>query len=108
MERARRLLNHYETVAHFSEQMLDAARHGQWETLTDLEHKRSAVLAELLADTDNSEIPGAMAAQVASLIGVIQGMDAETRSLAESWRDELRELLGSMGTERKLSQTYGP
>lgn len=101
-------MNHYETVAHISGQMLDAARLSQWEVLADLELKRAALIVELMADSDKSEIPTAIAEQVARLISKIQSMDAETRSLAESWRDELRERLGSMGTERKLSQIYGP
>jgi hypothetical protein len=44
---------------------------------------------------------------VAELIEATRKLDAETLDLVEAWKVELLELLGSMRTERKLSDTYG-
>lgn len=108
MERAAWILQYYEAVARLSGQMLEAARHGQWDELVELEHQRDAVLSELRADAAKEVIPDAVAARVSDLIKAILVADSETGSLVLSWRGELHELLASMGTERKLFQAYGP
>jgi flagellar protein FliT len=108
MERAAWILQHYEAMARLAGKMLEAARHGQWDELVELEQQRAAVLSELMADAAQGAVPAEVAEQVARLIGFILETDAESASLAQAWRDELKSLLGSMGTERKLSHTYGP
>lgn len=108
MERATWILQSYEAMARLSGQMLEAAQQGQWDELVALEQKRDAVLAELRVEAAQHGIPDAVAAQVAKLIEAILAADSETGSLALSWRGELKELLASLGTERKLFQAYGP
>lgn len=107
MERASWILRHYEAVARFSAQMRDAARHGQWDELVELERQRDSVLSELKSDAARAAIPDAAAEQVAELIGAILKADAETDALARAWHVELQGLLGSMSTERKLLDAYG-
>ena len=108
MERAAWILQHYQAVAQLSGQMLQAAQHGQWDELIELEQKRVSVLSELMPDAAQGAMPDAVATQVSKLIEAILATDSEISSLAASWRGELQELLSSMGTERKLSQAYGP
>ncbi|MDP2783164.1 MAG: flagellar protein FliT [Sulfurimicrobium sp.] len=108
MERAAWILQHYEAVAQLAGKMLEAARHGQWDELVELEQQRATALSELMADAAQGAIPDEVADQVARRIGAILETDAESASLAQAWRDELKSLLGSMGVERKISQAYGP
>ena len=107
MERATWIVQHYEAVAQFAGKMLEAARHGRWDELVALEQQRAVVLSELMADAAQGAIPDEVAEQVARLIGAILQADAEITPLAQAWQDELKGLLGSMGTERKISQAYG-
>lgn len=108
MERATWILQHYEAMAQLAGKMLEAARHEQWDELVEIEQQRATVLSELMADAAQGAIPDEVADQVARLIGAILEADAEITPLAQAWQDELKGLLGSMGTERKLSHTYGP
>lgn len=108
MERTAWIVQRYEAVAQLAGKMLEAARHGQWDELVGLEQQRAAVLSELMADAAQGAIPNEVADQVAGLIGAILEKDAECTVLAQAWQDELKALLGSLNTERKISQTYGP
>lgn len=107
MERAAWIVQHYEAMAQLAGQMLEAARHEQWDELVALEQQRATVLSELMADAAQGAIPDEVADQVVRLIGAILEADAEITPLAQAWQDELKGLLGSMGTERKISQAYG-
>lgn len=107
MARAAWIVQHYETVAQLAEKMLAAARQGLWDELVELEQQRAAVLSELMADAAHGAVPGGVAEQVAKLIKAILEQDAECTALAQAWQNELKALLGSMGTERKISRAYG-
>lgn len=102
------LAGRYEHLVLVSMQMRDAARAGEWDELTLLERKRAALFAELDAGAcKGASLRESAARQLGEMIEKILGADAETRALASDWRVELQGLLGSMRTERKLSDTYG-
>ena len=107
MERAAWIVQRYEAVAQLAGKMQETARRGQWDELVEIEQQRSALLSELMADAAQGKIPDAVADEVARLIAFILEADAEIASLAKAWQEELKELLGSIGTERKISQAYG-
>lgn len=107
MERGAWIEQNYEAVAQLAGKMLEAARQGQWDELVALEQQRATVLSELMADAAQGAIPAEVADQVAKLIGGILQTDAESVPLVLAWQDELKGLLGSMGTERKIFQAYG-
>ncbi|HEY3325935.1 MAG TPA: flagellar protein FliT [Novimethylophilus sp.] len=98
----------YEAAARLSRQMLVAAQRGEWEVLIDLENQRASVLSNMMAEKNRGAIPDSIAEQVLGLINSILAMDTETRALTVLWSGELHQLLGSIDTERKLSQAYGP
>lgn len=108
MERGNWIVQRYETVAQLAGKMLEAARHGQWDELVVIEQQRSEVLSELMMDAAQGKIPDVVADQVARLITPVLEADAEIASLAKEWQEELKGLLGSLGTERKISKAYGP
>ncbi|BCB26948.1 hypothetical protein SKTS_18340 [Sulfurimicrobium lacus] len=102
------LIERYEKIAQISSQMLQLARSGQWNELPLQEQKRVAIVTELKSGVCSGVTLGdGPSRKLADLIGAILKADAETQSLAESWRGELQGLLGSMNTERKLLDAYG-
>ncbi len=89
-------------------QMLDSAHAGKWDDLPLHEQQRGTILAELKSGVCNGiNVRDSTSRKLAEMIAAILKADAETRSLAGAWRDELQGILGSMSTERKLSDTYG-
>lgn len=106
MERAAWVVSLYETAAQFSSRMLDAASQGRWDELVELERQRDSVLSELKSDAAQAGIPPEATEAVKKAIGAILAADAETEALARAWQVELKGLLGSMNTERKLLDTY--
>lgn len=106
-ERGAWIVQRYDDLRGLSAQMLAGAREGRWDDLPDLEQKRAEVVKALTQDAQQGAVPALISARVAGLIEDIRNMDTETRSLVEAWKIELHDLLGSMKTERKLSDTYG-
>lgn len=97
----------YEQVLQFSGRMLEAARSSDWSGLLQLEQKRGEVLASVMRLDRGEPVEPALAARKTNLIRAILSADTETKVLTESWMQELQGILGSIGTERKLSQVYG-
>lgn len=107
MERGAWLIQRYDEFYDLSAQMLAGAREGRWDDLPDLEQRRADLLHELQQDGRQGAVPVSASSRIAELIESIQVMDAETRDLVEAWQAEMHALIGSLSTERKLSDTYG-
>jgi len=88
-------------------EMLNSAREGDWDALLEFELKRNALLedrmakGEILTDGDAAEEK-----QMAALIRDILEADAEIKTLTRAWMGELQDILGSIGTEKKLNKAY--
>lgn len=98
----------YETIASITGRMLEAARNGQWELLSELEAQCSQKVDSLktgappqagLSDTERQK--------KARIIRRILEDDRGIRELTSPWMSELSALINSKGAERKLSQAYG-
>jgi flagellar protein FliT len=98
----------YETVADITEQMLAAARTGDWEQLASLESRCSSQV-EILKKNDQPRQPLSPVAseQKIRIIKKILEDDREIRSITEPWMAQLSAMMNSVGTERKLSKAYG-
>lgn len=86
--------------------MRDAARESQWDELAGLEDERYTLMKRLMAADRMDSSDSGWNARKALLIRSILDCDAETRSLTEAWRLELRQILDSVGTEKKLGNAY--
>lgn len=93
----------YEAIWRLTDAMRDAARESQWDELAGLEDERYTLMKRLMA-ADSSD--SGWNARKALLIRSILDCDVETRSLTEAWRLELRQILDSVGTEKKLGNAY--
>jgi flagellar protein FliT len=83
--------------------MADAARAGDWEKLTGLEERCSALVSQL-----KSALPAKLdretQLQKAELIRKILADDAEIRAHTEPWMTNLRKFLGDARQERNVRQ----
>lgn len=87
------LLNYYQAIEKASQDMLDAARNGNWDEVLKLEGA-CAVLISQLKHSAASRPLGADEAQFKSrIMQRILVNDAQIRQLAEPWLDDLNELL---------------
>jgi flagellar protein FliT len=87
------LLNYYEAIEQASQDMLTAAREGNWDHVVKLEGA-CALLISQLKHAATREILGPDEAQLKSrIMQRILVNDAEIRMLAEPWLEELDHLL---------------
>ncbi|HJV88520.1 MAG TPA: flagellar protein FliT [Noviherbaspirillum sp.] len=98
-------LGRYEEMQRISQNMLDAARKGEWDRLVQLEQSRAGVEKDL-RQGDQSAWDGKHAARKAELIRSILDADNETRRLTQAWMAEMQKSLKSISTGKKLKQAY--
>jgi flagellar protein FliT len=87
------LLNYYQAIEQASQDMLEAARQGNWDQVLKLEGA-CAVLISQLKHTAATQALGTEEAQFKSrIMQRILVNDAEVRQLAEPWLEDLDQLL---------------
>ena len=87
------LLNYYEAIERASQDMLEAARVGNWDHVVKLEGACAVLIAQLKNSANEKQL-GADEAQLKSrIMQRILLNDAEIRQLAEPWLEELDDLL---------------
>lgn len=98
----------YERMLELSRAMLEAARGSNWDQLVALERERTHVVEQLRhADLDPGQDP-AIRARKRDVIQAVLQCDEQIALLTQDWMHELREVLGSISAEQRLSRTYGP
>ncbi|HEY8606496.1 MAG TPA: flagellar protein FliT [Noviherbaspirillum sp.] len=102
------IISIYETVADITDQMLAAARTGDWEQLAALESRCSSQV-EILKRNDQPREPLTPTAREhkTRIIKKILEDDRQIRNITEPWMARLSKMMNSAGTERKLAQAYG-
>jgi hypothetical protein len=102
------LISAYERALELSRAMLEAARKSDWDQLVAFERERGRVVDDIrLGDPD----PGrdlATRGRKRELILAIMQCDEQITLLTQDWMHELREVLGSISAEQRLSRAYGP
>lgn len=87
------LLHYYQAIERASQEMLDAARQGNWDEVLKLEGACVLLISQLKSRAAEAPL-GADEAQFKSrIMQRILVNDAQIRQLAEPWLDELDELL---------------
>ncbi len=100
------IISLYETVEVITDQMLSAARVGDWDQLIDLETRCASHVAILKNEENPEPLTGVVREHKVSIIKKILAHDREIRNLTEPWMAHLAAMMNSAGTERKLSQAY--
>lgn len=99
------LLERYEKMHVLSCQMLGAAEKNEWDQLISLSETRMEVSTEL-EHADVITWHGQQAVRKAHLITSIMEVDAEIKTRTQTWMNELKGMLGSINTEKKLKKAY--
>ncbi|GAC1410554.1 MAG: hypothetical protein NVSMB6_11140 [Burkholderiaceae bacterium] len=97
----------YENVADITNQMLRAARIGDWEQVRRLELRCAAHAASLKTNHPPVKLTGEIRLRKVQIIQKILADDREIRDIAEPWLAQLAQLINSNGAERNLSLAYG-
>jgi hypothetical protein len=102
------LIRAYERVLELSRAMLEAARKSDWDQLVALERERAQVVEDIrIGDPEPGRDPGTRERK-RELIQAVMQCDEQIALLTQDWMHELREVLGSISAEQRLSRTYGP
>ena len=100
------IMQTYEALASLSGEMLQAARNAEWNRLISLE-QASRKLVDTLPEADHPAPAAAtQRARRQKILLRILSDDAEIRSLAQPWMDEVSQFLTSLKLERKMVQSY--
>lgn len=101
------IISHYEALADLTQQMLAAARQGDWDLLATLESRCSDHVELLKSKDAPAPLPTLAREQKVQIIKRILENDRAIRNLTEPWMAQLSILINSTHNERKLAETYG-
>jgi flagellar protein FliT len=87
------LLNYYEAIEHASQEMLDAARRGDWDHVVKLESACALLIAQLKRNAGERPLEVEEARLKSKIMQRILINDAEIRQLAEPWLEDLDNVL---------------
>lgn len=92
------LISYYEAIEQASADMLTAARTGDWDHVVKLEGACALLISQLKHAATQQSLGAEEAQLKASIMQRILVNDAEIRSLAEPWLEELDQLLSGKTT----------
>lgn len=87
------LLQYYEAIEQASEQMLDAARGGDWDQVVKLEGACALLISQLKNAASQHELGREERQLKGRIMKRILVNDAEIRTLAEPWLEDLDRLM---------------
>ncbi len=87
------LMNYYEAIEKASQDMLEAARAGNWDQVVKLEGACAVLIAQLKNTAAEQPLPPDEAELKSRLMQRILINDAEIRQLAEPWLEDLDDIL---------------
>ena len=87
------LLNYYEAIEKASQDMLEAARGGNWDAVVKLEGACAVLISQLKHAAAQQNLPSEEAQLKSRIMQRILVNDAEIRHLAEPWLEQLDALL---------------
>lgn len=95
----------YERIRELTRQMLAAAQQSDWDSLIAVEAERKAVVETVTLPDIDFAASGLMSVKDACINEILE-MDAQIRGLTETWMGEMREMLSTVQSQRKLERTY--
>jgi len=102
------VLGFYERVLALTRDMLEAARRSDWDGLVQHERERAGLLDQIKEQDPDPTRDAATRGRKREIILEILKGDEQIQVLSQDWMHELREVLGSISTEQRLTRTYGP
>jgi len=89
------LLNYYEAIEQASQDMLEAARAGDWDHVVKLESACALLIAQLKRNAADKSLAPQEAQLKSRIMQRILVNDAEIRQLAEPWLEDLDDVLAA-------------
>ena len=100
------VLQCYEKALELTHAMLEAARKSDWDKMIALEKDRTRIIDQLRhLDPQPGRDTQALSRKRELIQGILQ-CDEQIQILTQDWMRELREVLGSIRAEQRLSRTY--
>jgi flagellar protein FliT len=96
------LLSYYEAIEHASQDMLNAARAGDWDTVVKLEGACAVLIAQLKHACEEHPLGPEEIAFKSRIMQRILVNDAEIRNLAEPWINDLSRMMGGVTDPTKM------
>lgn len=100
------ILSLYASVADITDQMLSAARAGDWDRVCTLESCCARHVETLKSGEAPVALSGADRERKVAMIQKILADDREIRNIAQPWMTKLSALMHNASSEQKLSQAY--
>jgi len=101
------IMQRYEKALELTRRMLDAAQKSEWARLVALEGERATLIDQLRALDREPPRDARERDRKRALLREIMQFDEQIEILTQDWMRELREVLGSISAEQRLSRTYG-
>lgn len=101
------IISLYQVISDITDQMLVAARAGDWEVFCELEAHSAGHAQTLKSHGAAVALPDVVHEQKIRLIHQILAHDRAIREITEPWMAQLALLINSAGAEHKLSRAYG-
>ena len=102
------LISTYERILAVTALMLEAARQGDWDRLTELERQCRAEVEGLVTLGDGQpQLPESLRQRKTQIIRRVLADDAEIRRIIQPGMAQLEKMFGIVGNQRKLATSYG-
>lgn len=101
------VIANYESLSALTGQMREAAMHGEWDKLVNIEKQCSQQVAAMKPADAESELNESVRQHKIQLIKKILADDAEIRNRTEVWMGQLQRIMQSNRQEQRLQQAYG-
>lgn len=99
---AHNLLGYYEAIESASQEMLQAARNSDWDTVVKLEGACAVLIAQLKHASENRSLGRDERALKSRIMQRILFNDAEIRTLTEPWLNDLSRMMGASIDPKKM------
>jgi flagellar protein FliT len=104
---ASKIITNYESLSFITSQMREAAVHGEWSQLIDLEQQCSRHVASMKPIDTTAKLDESARQRKIQLIKKILADDADIRNCTELWMRQLQSIMQSNRQEQSLQQAYG-
>jgi flagellar protein FliT len=104
---ATKVIANYESLSSITSQMREAAVHGEWDQLIELEQQCNRQVAAMQAVDAAAKLDEPSRKRKVQLIKNILADDAEIRNRTELWMGQLQHIMQSNRQEKNLQQAYG-
>lgn len=101
------IMQRYEKAFELTRSMLEAAQKSEWDRLVVLERERATLIDQLRNVDREPPRDERERDRKRTLLREIMEFDEQIEILTQDWMRELREVLGSINAEQRLSRTYG-